>query len=781
MEVDTRPWYVRIAESSCVTHRANLDSPIRVFTGRVIDTGIPGAPTSCVPPSTLAPLAPRPHPQLPAAAPLPGWQPREGAARRVAALLAGPPDKNPKRRKNGPPTGALAAPPATSSACGREPGLGCQNRTTSAPPPSTSRCFPTPRPPAPPSCGAAPPSTVAARPTLGTAPRFTFTALTAVEANAQHPTAAFPPPDRDRPLPWPLAIVAAAAPPPPAALRLDPSPLAVFAAPPEPMPPGPIGNNCQAASRAPLRLLPPSFSVRGHEEQPRELSRRASSLEHAPPLPLRLLPAASSHQRKGQKGARHSAAHGPWACALDLMPDAPLTGAARARAGLADVTQSRAAERAILSERAARCLVAVLPLEAAMWILKASAERISARPAALVAEDLVSNLRCHNKGSLEGAYSALGRLLAWVAANSTSTTVDGIDVTDWARATSPSTSTWASLAWVRDHCGLVTHARSSAAAPFRGAPPSSTREKKAVTPFIVAGLDWLAANHPCPFTRGHAAGWALASRSALRIEQASSCVINSITACADGHSSSDVVFGSVLLDKNPDPSKMTARPFLGDAGPPGRGRESLLEMLDGREEVRAILIDTDSPSGDPSRGASVWLRAPLAPGSRAEASLHALLQLPPISLSPEQAMAYKGHASKRHLLCLAEASPLFSAEESNELGRFSGSIAQSPDLIPSAAMLQRHAARCAVLPAIYAGPVKLRTLAALLVRARSVAVATLGDVLADGYQDGESAFDRARALGARPQSLLGAPPTLLLGAPPALLLGAPRPYLALTQ
>jgi hypothetical protein len=57
MEVDTRPWYVRIAESSCVTHRANLDSPIRVFTGRVID--IPGAPTSCVPPSSLAPLAPR--------------------------------------------------------------------------------------------------------------------------------------------------------------------------------------------------------------------------------------------------------------------------------------------------------------------------------------------------------------------------------------------------------------------------------------------------------------------------------------------------------------------------------------------------------------------------------------------------------------------------------------------------------------------------------------------------------------------------------------------------
>ena len=568
------------------------------------------------------------------------------------------------------------------------------------------------------------------------------------------------------PEPWPLSFVAASA----ARANHGPPHLRLLPPAPAATPPPDVatlvtlqGSICHA----PLQptLPPPRLAIhcqtRGHEETRREVSGRAHSLESAPPLPLRLPPAASSHQRRGQKGTGHSAAHGPWACSLDLMPPAPVTGARRAAAGLAAVTMTRTAERAILRERSARALVSVLPLEAAVWMLKSSRGRILSTPPAFVAEQLVAILKAHNHGSLDSAYSALGRLLSWVPAHTGSLSIDGLDVAAWAAATSPSESTWAGLAWVRDHCGLVTHARASSSSRFRHAPPASEHDKEAITPFIVAGLDWLAANHPSPYVRGQAAGWALASRSALRIEQASSCVINAVVPLTGDGPTADIVFGSVILDKNPDPAKMTARPFLGVASSPAHGRASLdalRAMLDGREDVQSILIDTDSPSGNPLH-ATTWLRTPLSPGTRANSSLQGLHQLPPISLSPEAAAAFKGHSSKRHLLRLAEASPRFSVLDCNEIGRFCGSVSQSPDLIPTAALLQRHTARCAVLPAIYAGPDKLQTVALLLVRTHEVASATLADVLSDGHLDSASAFIRARGL-EQP------PPPLLLGMQP---------------
>eukprot|EP00966_Prymnesium_polylepis_P020823 479306-Prymnesium_polylepis.1 len=88
------------------------------------------------------------------------------------------------------------------------------------------------------------------------------------------------------------------------------------------------------------------------------------------------------------------------------MPPAPLQGAKRAAAGLADVTLRRADEVNIKCERAARALVAILPPEGAGFILHA--REPDPRPAAEVAENLVDVLKQHGEGSL-GRWSTAPR------------------------------------------------------------------------------------------------------------------------------------------------------------------------------------------------------------------------------------------------------------------------------------------------------------------------------------------------------------------------------------
>jgi len=133
---------------------------------------------------------------------------------------------------------------------------------------------------------------------------------------------------------------------------------------------------------------------------------------------------------------------------------------------------------------------------------------------------------------------------------------------------------------------------------------------------------------------------------------------------------------------------------------PGAARESLLAMISTYPDVRALLLDTDSPCGDPSRS-SRWIASPIFSNQRADASLHALLRMHPISLSHEVAATYHQHSAKRFLLSAAEWADGFDGVDATEVGRFSGSVAQSPDLEPVQAMLQRHAVKSAVLPDIY--------------------------------------------------------------------------------
>ena len=124
-------------------------------------------------------------------------------------------------------------------------------------------------------------------------------------------------------------------------------------------------------------------------------------------------------------------------------------------------------------------------------------------------------------------------------------------------------------------------------------------------------------------------------------------------------------------------------------------------MLEGMEDLRCVLRDSDSQTGDPTH-ATRWIAAPIESPDRVNACLYALLALPPISMPPDMAASYHGHSAKRFILNVVEASPLFTKEEEGEVGRFSGSTgAQQNDLTPVQSMLHAHTLSVAVLPEIY--------------------------------------------------------------------------------
>jgi hypothetical protein len=112
------------------------------------------------------------------------------------------------------------------------------------------------------------------------------------------------------------------------------------------------------------------------------------------------------------KGAKHAnRCAGPWASALHACPPPPITGAKRARAGLAGVPITHQESIATKAEREARALVALLPFGSASWILRDPDEAVRARPASETAERLVRVLTPFGVGSLKGAYSTYGKNL----------------------------------------------------------------------------------------------------------------------------------------------------------------------------------------------------------------------------------------------------------------------------------------------------------------------------------------------------------------------------------
>jgi proteasome assembly chaperone 3 len=159
----------------------------------------------------------------------------------------------------------------------------------------------------------------------------------------------------------------------------------------------------------------------------------------------------------------------------------------------------------------------------------------------------------------------------------------------------------------------------------------------------VLTLETLAAYHPSATVRGQAAGWYVAAMGALRIEQASSCVVNAVVPVTVGAHTAYIAVGAVVRDKHPDKAKQKPRPFLAIVSGLLHGSavcQTLVDTLGGRAaEARAIILDSDSPTGDPTT-ATRLINYPLRPGARADASLQALLRLGPAPPPAEQVERY---------------------------------------------------------------------------------------------------------------------------------------------
>ena len=194
----------------------------------------------------------------------------------------------------------------------------------------------------------------------------------------------------------------------------------------------------------------------------------------------------------------------------------------------------------------------------------------------------------------------------------------------------------------------------------------------------MVGLEFLASGHENEFVRAHAAGWSFLWRASLRIEQSLDFTIHAIVEHTFEGRAYRIASGATRRDKHPDPSKRRPRPawavvdgfVFADAIIDG------LDIMHSGVDLSCILRDTDSTSGAPA-DAMEWISAPLSSPSRVAASLQSLLRLPEIGRSRAEAAAFLGHAPKRFLQNVCEASPRLSAEDGNEIGRFSLALGKS--------------------------------------------------------------------------------------------------------
>ena len=227
---------------------------------------------------------------------------------------------------------------------------------------------------------------------------------------------------------------------------------------------------------------------------------------------------------------------------------------------------------------------------------------------------------------------------------------------------------------------------------------------------MLIGLAIIATTHASKYVRGQAAGWYTEGTSIMRHNQAT------LARVVGEDKERNLLLLAVEKDKSNEPHKQKPRiawaPLLDVLG--GRQvTDELYNMLDGFEEVGSLLLDTDSSHGSPD-SATRFDSKPLA-GPRADRSLQWLLQQKPISLSRGEAEDYTHHAVKHHGL---ESGRIleFKETQQNELGRFSGSLAQLDALMPDEAMMARHNLRCAKLPDRYANETRLDVIAPLLTK-----------------------------------------------------------------
>ena len=222
----------------------------------------------------------------------------------------------------------------------------------------------------------------------------------------------------------------------------------------------------------------------------------------------------------------------------------------------------------------------------------------------------------------------------------------------------------------------------------------TSAQAPALGPRYVYILCWLVEYGESEWVQCHAAGWLSAVMFALRhINLQRSCVISM---------ANDTVTGACDLDAKIKASEQTGRPmwaaardmrgstewvrrlqYMRDAPPRALNEVGVVE------DPHYLLRDTNSPSGDPTR-ATRWIDAPLT-GSRALKSLHALGVLSPWALDPVVVQEKTLHSSKHDLNCVSRAGG-DPPGDTNEVGKWSGSVAQTAEL---ADMTARSALRAA--------------------------------------------------------------------------------------
>ena len=210
-----------------------------------------------------------------------------------------------------------------------------------------------------------------------------------------------------------------------------------------------------------------------------------------------------------------------------------------------------------------------------------------------------------------------------------------------------------------------------------------------------------------------AASLLFAAFSCNRMEQANECVFLGEVV---GPHNKVYLHGALLDDKHPDPMKKRARPFwMRVEGPDGKRRwfDFLKRTLRGCEDGNWVFRDyVCEGSGGADPGAAVrWLNAPLCGARLVSAIAHVVHTVCGIPLA--DAALFTKH-SARHVLMEVASHRDESWLRQVEIGRWSGSTAQDPDLTPQQRVNWQHQLRSSVMPDNYAPMGKVQRVLGIL-------------------------------------------------------------------
>ena len=249
------------------------------------------------------------------------------------------------------------------------------------------------------------------------------------------------------------------------------------------------------------------------------------------------------------------------------------------------------------------------------------------------------------------------------------------------------------LRWLLDNARVNTSARDPLVAKrnLDRQPPMPTRS---LEPPHYYQLCWHAANNPLRVVRGTSAGLAFTASQVYRLQQSqTSCVIAE---------TENVVWSATQLDKSNQPHKRRPRPAFGPLYDACGGRgviDALYDSLSGVEEGCFTIRDNDSREGAPNESTE-FIDGPMT-APRVDAALQHILQLPPLSMPEREAREFTNRSLKPFMLKHAARMGCDPVRR-HGMGRFSGSAAQDPAMIPEAALLARHRVKCSQLPNRYA-------------------------------------------------------------------------------